>query len=53
MKKLTIRLSDEQHEKLRWLAYKEDRSQHDLLLEWIERELAKVTVPEAARKEAK
>jgi len=48
MVKLTLRLTDEQHEKLRWLAYKEKRSQHAILLELVGKALAKVEVPKEA-----
>lgn len=50
MARLTIRISDELHEKLRWLAYKERRSQQVLLAEIIEKALAGVEVPEEAKK---
>jgi len=42
---LTLRLPDELHEKLRWLAFKERRSQHAILLELVEKGLSKVQVP--------
>jgi len=45
MVQLTLRLPDEVHEKLRWLAYKERRSQHRIILELLEKALAKVQVP--------
>jgi predicted transcriptional regulator len=45
MPTLTLRLPDELHQKLRWLAYTERRSQHAILLEVIEEALAKVAVP--------
>jgi len=45
MPKLTLRISDELHEKLRWLAYKEKRSQHAILVGIVEKALAKVAVP--------
>ncbi len=48
MTKLTLRLPDELHEKLRWLAYTERRSQHAILLEIVQRALAKVEVPKEA-----
>lgn len=47
--RLTIRISDELHEKLRWLSYKERRSQQELLIEILEKALAKVVVPEEAK----
>ena len=50
MVRLTIRMSDELHERLRWLSYKERRSQQELLIEILEKALADVTVPEEAKK---
>lgn len=50
MVRLTIRISDETHEKLRWLAYKERRSQQVIVEEIIEKALAKVNVPKEATK---
>ena len=49
MIRLTIRISEELHEKLRWLAYKERRSQQVLLEEIIEKALEKIKVPEEAK----
>ena len=49
MIQLSLRLPDELYEKLRWLAYKERRSQHSIILEILEKALAKVEVPEEAR----
>ena len=51
MPRLTLQLSDELHEKLRWLAYKGRRSQHAILLEIVKRALGKVEVPKEARDE--
>jgi len=45
MTRLTLRLPDELYEKLRWLAYKDRRSQHGILLEIIEKALEKTQVP--------
>lgn len=45
MAALTLRLPDELHEKLRWLAFKERRSQSAILLELVEKGLSKVEVP--------
>ena len=45
MAALTLRLPDELHEKLRWLAFKERRSQSAILLELVETGLSKVEVP--------
>ena len=48
MVRLTIRVPDEVHEKLRWLSYTERRSQQELVLDMLEKALAKVTVPKEA-----
>jgi len=48
---LTLRLPDELHEKLRWLAFKERRSQHAILLELVEKGLSKVKVPAEVKDE--
>ncbi len=45
MVKMTLRLEDELHEKLRWLAFKQRRSQHAILLELVEQALEHVTPP--------
>jgi len=50
MVRLTLRVSDELHGKLRWLSYKQRRSQHAIVLELLERALAKVQVPKEAAK---
>ncbi|MGD0111396.1 MAG: hypothetical protein ABSD48_05990 [Armatimonadota bacterium] len=50
MPKLTLVVSDEVHEKLRWLSYKQRRSQQTILLEMVEKALAKVEVPEEVQK---
>jgi hypothetical protein len=50
MAKLTLLVSDELHEKLRWLSYTERRSQHAILIEIVEKALAKVEVPKEGRK---
>lgn len=50
MVRLTIRIADELHEKLRWLAYKERRSQQVILEEILEKALAKVQVPKEVAK---
>ena len=49
MVRLTIRISDELHEKLRWLSYRENRSQQVIVLDALEKALAKVEVPKEAR----
>ena len=51
MVKLTLRLPDELHERLRWLAFKERRSQHAILLELVKQALAGVEVPEEVKDE--
>lgn len=50
MVRLTIRISEELHEKLRWLSFKERRSQQILLVEILEKALADVRVPEEGSK---
>jgi len=50
MVRLTIRMPDELHEKLRWLAFTERRSQHAIVLELLEKLLAKVQVPKEGRR---
>ena len=49
MVRLTIRMPDELHEKLRWLAFSQRRSQHAIVLELMEKALAKVRVPKEVR----
>ena len=51
MMALTLRLPDELHEKLRWLAFRERRSQHAILLELVETGLRKVQVPAEVKDE--
>ncbi len=48
MVQMSLRVPDELHEKLRWLAYTERRSQHAIVLEILEKALAKVEAPEEA-----
>ena len=50
MIRLTIRVPEEVHEKLRWLSYAERRSQQELVLDMLEKTLAKVKVPKEALK---
>jgi predicted transcriptional regulator len=50
MTRLTLRLPDELHEKLRWLAYKDRRSLHSILLEVLQKALANVNVPKEEEK---
>jgi hypothetical protein len=45
MIRLTIRISEELHEKLRWLAYNERKSQQVLLVDILEKALADVELP--------
>ena len=49
MAKLTLVVPEDLHEKLRWRAYKERRSQHAILLEMVRKALEEVEVPEEAR----
>ncbi|MBP6965073.1 MAG: Arc family DNA-binding protein [Armatimonadetes bacterium] len=50
MVRLTIRLPDELHEKLRWKCFRERRSQQVVLLEILDQALADVQVPEEKEK---
>ena len=50
MPKLTLVMPEDLHEKLRWRAYKEHRSQHAILLEIVKKALEKVEVPKEARR---
>jgi hypothetical protein len=50
MPKLTLQVPDMLHEKLRWLSYTERRSQQAILLEIVEKALAKVEAPQEGRK---
>jgi predicted DNA-binding protein len=50
MTRLTLRLPDEVHEKLRWLSYTERRSQQDIVLSILEKALEKVKVPKEGPK---
>ena len=50
MIRLTIRVPEKVHEKLRWLSYAERRSQQELVLDMLEKALAKVQVPKEALK---
>ncbi len=50
MPKLTLFVPEELHEKLRWLSYKQHRSQQAILLEMVEKVLAKVEVPKEVQK---
>jgi len=50
MPKLTLFVSKEVHEKLRWLSYRQHRSQQAILLEIVEKALAKVDVPKEVQR---
>ncbi len=50
MVRLSLRLPNQLHEKLRWAAFKQRRSQQAVVLEILEKALAQVTVPEEARR---
>ena len=45
MVRMSLRVPEELHEKLRWLSYSERRSQHAIVLKILEKALAKVQVP--------
>jgi predicted DNA-binding protein len=49
MVRLSLRLPEEIHEKLRWLAFRERRSQHAIVLELLEKALAETQVPKEGR----
>ena len=51
MIRITIRLSEALHDKLRWKAYRERRSQHSVIIEALEARLQDVQVPEEAKDE--
>jgi predicted transcriptional regulator len=50
MTRVTIKVTDEIHEKLRWLCYKQRRSQQVIVEEILKRALAKVDVPKEERR---
>ena len=50
MPKLTLVVPEELHEKLRWLSYRQRRSQQTILLEIVQKALAKVAVPKEVGK---
>ena len=50
MTRLTIRMPDELHEKLRWLSYTERRSQQLIVLDVLQKALAKVQAPKEGRR---
>jgi len=49
MVRVSIRMPDEMHEKLRWLAFKRRVSQHSVVLEILDKGLQRVEVPREAR----
>ena len=51
MVRVTIRMADDLHEKLRWLAFKERRSQHAIIIELLEKGLEHVEAPKEAKDE--
>ena len=50
MVRMSLRMPEELHEKLRWLAYKQRRSQHSILLEVLEKALKAVKVPQEEKR---
>lgn len=50
MARITLRISEELHERLRWVSYKERRSQHSILLDIIEKALKNVKVPKEGQR---
>jgi predicted DNA-binding protein len=50
MKRITLRVSDELHEKIRWLSYSQRRSQHEIVLEILEEALKRVKAGQEGRK---
>lgn len=50
LKKFTMRMPDELHEKLRWLSYSKRKSMHEIVLEILEQALKDVKLPEEAGK---
>ena len=45
MVKFTLRITEELHEKLRWLAFKQHRTQNAILIELLEKAVEGVKVP--------
>ena len=45
MPAMTIRLNDDIHQKLRWLSYRDQVSQHAIILRILEEALKDVSVP--------
>lgn len=50
MVNFNIRLPDELHEKIRWLAFTERKSQHALVLYALQQAFSHVTPPEEAKR---
>jgi len=50
MANMTLRLDEELHDKLRWLAFKERRSQHEIIVDLLNEALANVEIPEEAKR---
>jgi predicted transcriptional regulator len=50
MVRYTVRMSDELHSKLHWLAFTERRSQHEIMLEALEEKLKGVKLPKEAKR---
>ena len=50
MVRYTIRMSDELHDRLRWLAFSERRSEHSSILEVLEKRLKDVKLPKEAKR---
>ena len=50
MVKLTVRISEEMHDKLRWLAFKERRTQQAIIVDIVEKALADVRLPKEEEK---
>lgn len=50
MVRITFRIPDDVHEKLRWLAFKQRRSQHSIVMELLEQAVAKIEVPQEVKR---
>jgi len=50
MVRYTVRMTDELHDRLRWLAFTERRSQHEIMLEALEERLKGVKPPKEAKR---
>ena len=49
MVRMTLRVPDKLHEKLRWLAFQTRRSQHSIIIEQLEKVLKDVQAPREKR----